>query len=76
MSSMNRKKMSALFTDKEIDSERAFEVRVRSIKTNESKSFSLSIKRGINESGMLGTEELKEFFEDAWIKEKKKHVKK
>lgn len=67
--------MCGLLTEKEMDSERMFEIRVRHIKNNESKSFSISMKKGVKKSDLPSPEQIKDFFENVWIKERKKNEK-
>lgn len=58
---------SKLYTEEEIGFERVIEIRIRDLKKNKQKSFSLSAKKGVKD--YISIEKLKSFLEKT-IKEK------
>lgn len=58
---MSSKMTSKLYTDKEIGFERVIEIRIRDLKTNKQKSFSLSSKS--NNKDYPNIEKVKNFLE-------------
>ena len=63
-------KLARLFTEAEIGQERVFEIRIRDLRNNKQRSFSLLTKRGAKVD--VTVDELKEFFEKVYKEGKKK----
>jgi hypothetical protein len=62
-------KFNNLFTETEIGKERVIEVRIRDVKTNKSRNFSLLASK---DEELPSLEELRDFFENSYKKAKKK----
>lgn len=72
MSSKMSLKLENLFTETEIGLERGFEIRIRDIRIGKTKNFSLFVKEGIKDKDLPSLEELKDFFEKAYLEAKRK----
>ena len=64
-------KLKDSFTERELDKERIFEIRVRNLRTKKQKSFSILFKSGKKDKDLPSVEELRDFFENAYHEAKK-----
>lgn len=60
-----------MFTEREVGFERAFEIRIRNVKTGKTKNFSLVARRGTKDTDLPALDQLKDLIEKIFVEAKK-----
>ena len=71
MSPIMSSKFKKIFTETEIAQERVYEIRIRDIRTNVTKNFSLFAPIGTEDKELPTLDDLKKIFNDAILEAKK-----